>query len=70
MNELATNDHVWKKATDSNVSFKCERCGIRGFLPAKEAEMGVISVRGNPDDEEWTPYHDCNKNIVSSVMNE
>lgn len=42
---------------DSSVSFVCERCGISGYVPAKEREAGVKT------------NDDCDHHVVEAVMN-
>ena len=48
--------HNWKAVLGSSVSFVCRRCGISGYLPAKEAEAGVKA------------RDDCDHHVVESVM--
>lgn len=48
--------HIWSSIDGSNVSFVCTRCGIQGYLPAKEAELGIKSKR------------DCNDELVRAVL--
>ena len=48
--------HDWELSPESNVSFVCRRCGIRGFLPAKDREAGVKTA------------DDCDHHVVESVL--
>lgn len=48
--------HDWAAVEASTISFVCRRCGIPGYVPAKEREAGVKT-----SDE-------CDHHVVETVL--
>ncbi len=53
---FTNSDHFWTPANGSNVSFVCKRCGIGGYLPAKDSKAGIQSNES------------CNDHILVAVL--